>query len=116
MATWTPQSKTPLTWVAPPPTEGEGEAYELLIGDGFKLDIGNGFYLTIQPAETETSWTPTSKAQGTHTWPQTIVEQTDTFLDIGSGFNLLIDDTHKLIIDPARSDTPWTTITRNPLS
>ena len=111
MAVFTTTPKNPLAWVAPPPQEGTSEAYELLIGSGFKLDIGDGYNLTIQPAEVEIQWTTPNKSAGGHNWPG-VHSAVDVFLDIGDGFNLLIDDTNKLIIDPGRSETPWTEVTK----
>jgi len=61
-------------------------------------------------AFTNTSRTPLS-------WeaPVTDVTNQDFFLDIGSGYNLLINDTNKLIIQPGRAGTNWTPLTRTPI-
>lgn len=106
MANWTTTSKQRLSWEAPIIEAVTGVAYQLDIGSGFLLDIGSGYNLTIQPENTETQWTNTDKSNG-HSWPATNATGVDYFLDIG-GYNLLIDDTNKLIVDPARSETPWT--------
>ena len=117
MANWTTQSRTPLGWTAPPPSPNQGEAYELLIGDGFKLDIGGGFNLTIKPESVEAVYTTTTKSAGSNNWPATPFVDADRFLDIGGGYSLLVSTEHKLIIDPEeRGETSWTPITRTPLS
>lgn len=106
MATFTTVSKNRLSWTAPPPSEASAEAYELLIADGFYLDIG-GFKLTITPANAPIQYTFTSK--NSVTWPSSnTTAGADQHLDIGAGYNLLVSDDYKLIIDPARSGTNWT--------
>lgn len=44
--------------------------------------------------------------------PQTVAVGSNYFLNIGSAYNLLIDDTHKLMIQPGQAGTTWTTLTR----
>lgn len=48
------------------------------------------------------------------TWqaPPSVQVSQDYFLNIGSGYNLLIDNTHKLIIQPGQAGTTWTPLTR----
>ena len=112
MATFTTQSKTPLSWTAPPPVEVVGDAYELLISDDYKLDIGGGFYLTIKPEAVDIFWTTTDKNTGSNHWPSPTV--TTPFLDIGDGFNLLVATGYKLQIgDDAVTETPWTNESKN---
>lgn len=58
-------------------------------------------------------FTTTSKSKLSWQAPVTVQVGQDYFLDIGSGFNLLISDTHKLIIQPGRAGTTWTPETKN---
>jgi len=110
MATFTTLSKNKISWVAPAPVAIVGEAYELLIADTYKLDIGDGFYLTIKPAATSIQYTNVGKTK--NTWPAPASVKTDYFINIGDDFNLLIDNSNKLIINPRQAEVPWTTISR----
>lgn len=112
MSNWTQTPRTPISFDAPRPSR---EAHQLLIADTYLLDIGGGFNLNITPGTTTTVFTTQTRSQGQSEWPQIPIQLTDQFLNIGGGFSLLIDNTHKLIIDPARSETNWTKVSRTPI-
>ena len=112
MAVFTTLTKQKLSWPAPPLAEITRTAYEFLISDSYKLDVG-GYYLTIQPASVETVYTTTPKASNGLSWTSPSSEVTDVFFEITDGYNLLISDSYKLIIDPARGETIWTKIEKS---
>ena len=60
-------------------------------------------------------WTTQTRTPIVFEAPVTVSVEQDFFLNIGSGFNLLINDTNKLIIQPGQGGTEWTTIPRNPI-
>ena len=110
MADFTTLSRRKLNWEAPPQVEQSGQAFDLLIADGFYLDIGDGFHLTAQSATTDVEWTHTGRSK--IKWPAPVVTLDDFYLDIGDGFNLLINDTNKLVVNPAKPEVVWTNISR----
>lgn len=113
MSVFTTITKQKLNWEAPPPVEITGEAYDLLISDDWKIDIGDGFHLNIKPADIDIFWATSERSTGSNTWPSVISTEVN-FLDIGSGFNLLISDDYKLEISTGEvSVTPWTPTTKN---
>lgn len=57
-------------------------------------------------------FTNTSRNKLTWQAPTTVQVGQDYFLDIGSGYNLLINDTNKLIIQPGQAGTTWTPLAR----
>lgn len=114
MPVWTTVSRKPINFDAPPPVEIVGDAYELLISDTYKLDIGGGYYLTIKPAATSIQYTHTNKSTGKNNWPQEVSRSDYWGLNIGNGYNLLIDDTNILGVGTKRNITTWSTQSRNP--
>lgn len=59
------------------------------------------------------TFTTTTRTKLNWQAPATTAADADYFLDIGSGFNLLISNTHKLIIQPGRGGTAWTNENRS---
>lgn len=56
-----------------------------------------------------TTFTTVQKTQN-HKWqaPAQVSVTTDYFLNIGSGYNLLLNATNKLVIQPGQAGTTWT--------
>lgn len=115
MANFTNTTRVPLSWEAPPPEVTTGQAYELQIGGGYFLDIGGGFNLTIQPADVAIQYTTVTKSTGSNQWPAPDTSDIN-YLDIGSGYDLLIGNGYKLKIGKGVGETPWTPLTRNPIT
>ena len=111
MAIFTTVPRTRISWKAPPDVPRPvSEAHEFLIADGFFLNIGDGYRLTIAPQIGETTFTNTPRSKITTGGVPAV--KTDYFLNIGDGFTLLIDDTNKLVTNPANPPTPWTTLNK----
>lgn len=105
MANFTTISRGKLKWQAPPQSDvSAGQAYELIIGDTHKLNIGSGFNLVVQSEIAQIQWTKPSKSVP-NTWSARVTSRT-SFLNIGGGYNLLINDTNQLEIGDLGS-TAW---------